>query len=94
METNKQAIEKELHRQTGRTTRIVQYVVEQLYSVGICIATDHIMYEFTPDRENLEFFKTKVEREVQFRSSGYRKIKTSDVDIEGIPYIKFELVRE
>lgn len=94
MKTNEQAIEKELHRQTGRTTRIIQYVVEQLYSVGICIATDHTMYEFTPDMEMLEFFKEKVEREVQFRSYGSKKIKTSDVDIEGIPYIKFEFVSE
>ena len=41
-------MKKEILRQTGRTTRIVQHVVEQLYSVGTCVATDHIVYEFTP----------------------------------------------
>jgi hypothetical protein len=78
-------------RQTGRTTRIVQHVVEQLCHVGTCIATDHVVYEYTPTRKMLRFFKERVEREVQFRFYGSKKVKTSDVNIDGIPYVKFEL---
>jgi hypothetical protein len=84
----------ELIRQTGRTTRIVQHVVEQLYGVGTCIATDHIVYEFTPEIKMLKHFKEMVKQEVKFRSHGYKKVKTSNVNIEGIPYVKFELVNK
>jgi hypothetical protein len=87
-------MKKELLRQTGRTTRIVQHVVEQLYSVGTCIATDHIVYEFTPKIKMLKPFKEKVKREIQFRSHGSKTIKTSYVNIEEIPYVKFELVNK
>ena len=84
----------ELIRQTGRTTRIVQHVVEQLYGVGTCIATDHIVYEFTTEIKMLKHFKEMVEREVQFRSYGSQTVKTSHMNIEGIPYVKFELVNK
>jgi hypothetical protein len=87
-------MKKELLRQTGRTTRIVQHVVEQLYSVGTCVATDHIVYEFAPKIKMLKHFKEMVEREVQFRSYGSQTVKTSHLNIEGIPYVKFELVNK
>lgn len=79
-------------RQTGRTTRIVQYVVEQLYNVGNCVATDHIVYEHTPNRQMLNHFVDKVKREVNFRSFGSKDVKTTDLDVNGVPYIKFELI--
>lgn len=33
-------------RQTGRTTRIAQFAVDQLLSVGEVIVADHIVYQF------------------------------------------------
>ena len=36
---------KELNRRTGRTTRIANYAVEQLHSVGTVIVTDHTAYD-------------------------------------------------
>lgn len=80
-------------RQTGRTTRIVQYVVEQLYNVGTCVATDHVVYEYEPKLSMLEHFEDMVKREVYLRSGGSKKIKTSSVRVDDIPYIKFELIR-
>ena len=85
-------MKKELLRQTGRTTRIVQHVVEQLYSVGTCVATDHIVYEFAPKIKMLKPFKEKVRQEVKFRSHGSKKVKTTKLKIGEIPYVKFELV--
>jgi hypothetical protein len=79
-------------RQTGRTTRIVQYVVEQLYNVGVCVATDHTVYAYEPKLSMLIHFKEAVKREIDFRSQGSKKIKTKDIKIEGIPYVKFEVV--
>lgn len=35
----------ESNRQSGKTTRIINNVIEQLYSVGQCIATDHTCFE-------------------------------------------------
>jgi hypothetical protein len=42
----------------------------------------------------LKHFKEMVEREVQFRSYGSKTVKTSHMNIEGIPYVKFELVNK
>lgn len=79
-------------RQTGRTTRIVQYVVEQLYNVGTCVATDHVVYEYTPKRSMLNNFEDMVKREVNIRSHGSKKVNTTHIQVDDIPYIKFELV--
>ena len=80
-------------RQTGRTTRIVQQVVEQLYSVGSCVATDHVVYEYENIKSSmLVHFKEKVEREVEYRSHGSKKVKSSHVNVDGVPHMKFELV--
>ena len=80
--------QQEKMRQTGRTTRIVQYVAEQLYNVGTCIATDHIVYEYTPTFKMLHHFREKVEREkkceelggvVRRLTSGAKSVVSSDV---------------
>ena len=82
-------------RQTGRTTRIVQHVVEQLHNLGTCVATDHVVYEYPNSKSSmLDYFKEKVEREVELRSYGSKKVNTSHVEVDGVPYMKFELVRK
>jgi hypothetical protein len=81
-------------RQTGRTTRIVQYVIEQLYSVGTCVATDHVAYEFGATRQILKHFEEMVRREMELRSHGSKKIKTTHLKVEDIPYIKFEVITD
>ena len=42
----------------------------------------------------LKPFKEKVKQEVQFRSHGSKKVKTTKLKIGEIPYIKFELVNK
>lgn len=79
-------------RRTGRTTKIVQYVVDQLYSVGTCVATDHVAYEFDKAGQMLDHFEKMVIREIDLRSQGLKKIKTTPLKVDGIPYIKFEVV--
>lgn len=34
------------HRQTGRSTRIINFVIDQLYSAGEVIITDHVSFEY------------------------------------------------
>ena len=64
-------MEKERNRQTGRTTRIIDFVIEQLHSVGECIVTDHTVFEF-PDkglRSALADFIEKTNRRLEFQTS-------------------------
>ena len=79
-------------RQTGRTSRIVKHVIEQLYSVGTCVATDHVVYEYIPTIQMLKQFEEKVRREISFASNDSKKIKTTHLKVDEIPYIKFEVV--
>lgn len=78
-------------RQTGRTTRIIQYVVEQLFNVGTCIATDHVVYEHKPTFEMLKHFQESVIKEMDIKSHGTKKIKTTLITVDNHPYIKFEI---
>lgn len=50
-----------MNRQTGRTTRIAQFAVDQLLSVGECIVTDHIVFESVSKSRQLEELKTKIQ---------------------------------
>ncbi len=79
-------------RQTGRTTMIVQYVIEQLDTVGTCVVTDHVDYEFGATRQILNHFEGMVRREMELRTHNSKKIKTTHLKVEEIPYIKFEVV--
>lgn len=79
-------------RQTGRTTRIVHHVIEQLLNVGTCVATDHVVYEYEPTARMLDNFEEKVKREVEFRTLGLHGVNVKRIRVEGVPYVKFELV--
>lgn len=58
-------------RQTGRTTRIVDFAVQQLFSVGEVVVTDHYMFECPKSRrEPLLHFIEKVRERVQRESNG------------------------
>lgn len=50
-----------MQRQTGRTTRIAQFAVDQLLSVGECIVTDHIVFESVAKPRQLEELKSKIQ---------------------------------
>ena len=85
-------------RQSGRTTRIVNFIVDQLYTCGQCIATDHIVFE-SPSRvseRNLIHLVDKVKNQVRVNSNGNLRCNYEIVRIDrsGIPMIHFELIRE
>ncbi len=61
--------------------------------MGTCIATDHVAYEFEETRHNIQsHFEEMVKREMDFRSHGSKKIKTTHLKVQKVPYIKFEVV--
>lgn len=87
----------ESNRQCGKTTRIINNVIEQLYSVGQCIATDHTCFEHeSPTKEMVEYFIEKVKYRVEVQSYGSKTVNTDIVlvDIEGkkIPVGHFALL--
>ncbi len=58
-------------RQTGRTSRIVDFVVDQLYQNLECVATDHTAYEFGRRADgSLRHFVNKVKERLDETSGG------------------------
>jgi len=86
----------ESNRQSGKTTRIVNYVIDQLYSVGQCIATEHTCLEYeNPTKEMVDYFIDRVKYRVEIQSYHYKTVNTDIivVDIKGkkIPMVYFTL---
>jgi hypothetical protein len=79
-------------RRTGRTTRIVQYVVEQLHNVGTCIATDHTVYEYAPKIEMVKHFEKEVKNKIYSDSKGVKTVNSAIMIINEVPYVKFEMI--
>jgi hypothetical protein len=83
-------------RQTGRTSRIVNFAIDQLYSVGEVIVTDHIAFEFsTVSQAQLIYFVDKVKDtfEKSFHSKDWRVIHDFH-KIGETPVIRFKLERK
>jgi hypothetical protein len=79
-------------RQTGRTTRIVQHVVEQLFNTGKCISTDHIVYEYSNIGKNsLLEFVDKVRRQVETYSHGSKTIDSEFIKVKDYNMVYFTM---
>jgi hypothetical protein len=79
-------------RQTGKTTRIANFVIDQLYSVGEVIVTDHTSFEF-PTHNNtssIESLIEKVYRLIEATSSGNVKIEHIIIKSNNIKLIWFK----
>lgn len=58
-------------RATGRTSRIADFAVNELFSVGEVIVTDHTMFEgFTPSQHMLHHLIDKVKLLIEVKSYG------------------------
>ena len=82
-------------RQTGRTTRIANFVVDQLQSSGEVIVTDHTSFEF-PESNNSSSIKLlieKVERLDEANSPGNRKIEHKIIELDNLKLIRFKLIK-
>lgn len=85
----------EKNRQTGRTTRIVDHIVEQLFSVGECISTDHICFEYENiSSQHLLHLIEKVKRRVEIESNGVKTTKSNIFWVDTkkkIPMVHFKI---
>jgi hypothetical protein len=79
-------------RQTGRTTRIVQHVVEQLYNTGKCISTDHVVFEYSNvGRDTLLEFRDKVKRKVELYSHGSKTVDSEFIRVKDYNMVYFTM---
>tara|TARA_B100001094_G_C18090875_1_gene750348 strand:- start:646 stop:921 length:276 start_codon:yes stop_codon:yes gene_type:complete len=80
-------------RQSGRTTRIIDFTIEQLCSVGECIVTDHTVFEY-PNKvtnEDLKYFIERVDHRLQHQTNGYNSCKGEIKKVDDIKVIHFKL---
>jgi hypothetical protein len=83
----------ENNRQNGKSSRIADFITDQLFSFGRCISTDHIAYEFNNvNKEKLSYFVEKVKSRVEIHSHGSKKIEYTFIKINGINMIDFKLL--
>ena len=80
-------------RQTGRTTRIINFAVGQLLSVGEVIVTDHTSFEYPGEvgKKQLEFFIERVKETIQNQSHEKRLIKHNIIKVGEISMVHFKL---
>jgi len=88
----------EKNRQTGRTSRIINHVVNELFSVGKCISTDHTTFEFgelpkSQINNLINDFIKKIERRIDFESYGSAKVDSKVLDIDGKKMVEFTLLK-
>ena len=83
----------EMLRQSGKTTRIANFVIDQLHSVGEVIVTDHTSFEF-PDIDNMSSIRNlieKVEKLDAANSPGNRRIGFEIFDSQNTKLIRFRM---
>jgi len=71
-------------RQTGRTSRIVNFAVNELFSVGGVIVTDHIAFEgFKMSNKHLDFLDERIRDRVNRETYGTHTTKSTIHRIPG-----------
>jgi|688.fasta_scaffold1664515_2 hypothetical protein len=80
-------------RQAGKSSRIADFAVDQLYSVGEVIVTDHSVFEYPTSNtmNSLKYLCDKIER--KFQISDYRMEWSLDFEFHrvkgfSVAYIK------
>jgi hypothetical protein len=80
-------------RQTGRTSRIADFTIDQLFSVGECIVTDHYVFEYPSAGEShLQHFISKVyDRFKVLNYTEHKYLDYSIVKLSKIPMVHFKI---
>ena len=77
------------NRQSGRSTRIINFIIEQLLSVGECICTDHVAFEYKGkiNKKDCNEFADRVKFNLNYQL--YRKNKKFSYEIHKINDVLF-----
>jgi len=77
-------------RQTGRTSRIVDFAVNQLFSVGQVIITDHIAFEYpNTTKTMISYFIDEVKDKFRFASRGRMSCSADIINVKGTYVVHF-----
>lgn len=78
-------------RQSGRTTRIANFVIDQLFSVGHCITADHTAFEYPKASSAIltDHLIAKVEKGFESMNYNGNLLKTKIVKVDGFWAIRF-----
>ncbi len=85
-------------RQTGRTSRIINNTIDNLFQFGEWVSTDHVVFEYD-NIKNMElmYFIDKVKRKVEFDSLKTKTIMYEIHDMnttnKKIKMIYFKLIK-
>jgi hypothetical protein len=81
-------------RQTGKTTRIANFVIDQLFSVGAVVVTDHTSFEFPTDdnASSIENLIEKVYKLIEATSFGNVKIEHMITKSNNVKLIWFKTI--
>jgi hypothetical protein len=80
-------------RQTGKTTRIANFVIDQLHSVGEVIVTDHTSFEF-PESNTMSSIRNlieKVEKLDEANSPGNRRVGWEIFEAQDTTLVRFKM---
>lgn len=82
-------------RQTGRTSRISDFAVDQILNVGQCIVTDHIAFEYENGGVGiLEYFIRGVLDRIKYKSNGNISCSYKIKNLDGINVVHFKRINE
>jgi hypothetical protein len=80
-------------RQSGRTSRIADFAIDQLYSVGECIVTDHIIFEYPSLKSrHLQNLIDKVRFRFEMTSYGNSTVSHEIIKMGKVPMVHFKII--
>ncbi len=80
-------------RQTGRSSRIANFAIEQLFSVGQVIVTDHTVFEYPKvPQKSLMFLIDKIRRGIEINTQGHKTVSSKIKKLDDIYVIHFKLI--
>jgi hypothetical protein len=81
-------------RQTGRTSRIVDFAIDQLFTVGSTIVTDHTALEGYDNRTTMDNLISSVnDRFLLNNRIRNHKLSHRKIRVENITMVRFDVVQ-
>lgn len=87
------------YRQTGRTTRIINFVIDQLYSAGEVIVTDHVSFEYRGKihKTDIQIFVDRIIKSLHATSPAFdwsKELLYEIKELDGIKLVHFKMNNE
>lgn len=78
-------------RQSGRTSRIINFAIEQLFSIGEVIVTDHVAFEYPKiGKKSILYFVERVVKQMDILSLHTLTVEYSIKKLDDIYVVHFK----